>query len=156
VPARRVRIGRRHTYGTATKPVSHDSRPGLVAVAALGVVVAAGYASILIGGLSLRSLQLPGAAYLRAPEQEAQEDQGSDDTELPPDQVEKYINVYRAMQRDHSLDVEQAASRQGLTLQAFREIESKVERDDLVREHVRQALANPSSESSAPNPKTTR
>jgi len=128
----------------------------LVAVAALGVVVAALYASILIGGLSLRSLQLPGAAHLRAPEQEAQEDQGSDDAEPPPDQVEKYINVYRAMQRDHSLNIEQAASRQGLTLQAFREIESKVERDDLVREHVRQALANPSSDSSAPNPKTTR
>jgi len=70
--------------------------------------------------------------------------------------VEKYINVYRAMQRDHSLNIEQAAGRQGLTLQAFREIESKVERDDLVREHVRQALANRSSDSSAPNPKTTR
>jgi hypothetical protein len=128
----------------------------LVAVAALGVVVAALYASILIGGLSLRSPQLPGAAHLRAPEQEAQEDQGSDDAEPPPAQVEKYINVYRAMQRDHSLNIEQAASRQGLTLQAFREIESKVERDDLVREHVRQALANPSSDSSAANPKTTR
>jgi len=128
----------------------------LAVAGVLGVVVAALYASISIGGLSLRSLQLLGAAHLRAPEQEAQEDQGSDDTELPPDQVEKYINVYRAMQRDHSLDIEHAASRQGLTVQAFREIESKVERDDLVREHVRQALANKSSDSSAPKPKTAR
>lgn len=127
---------------------------GLVAVAALSVVIAALYASILIGGLSLRSLPLPGAAYLRAPEQEAQEDQGPEEAELPPDQVEKYINVYRAMQRDHSLSIEQAASRQGLTLEAFRGIESKVERDDLVREHVRQALANPSADSPTPSPKT--
>ncbi|MGD0073052.1 MAG: hypothetical protein ABSD31_01775 [Candidatus Binataceae bacterium] len=128
----------------------------LAAAVAFGVVVAALYASSSISGLSLRSLQAQGAAFIRAPQQEAQEDQNPEDTELPPSEVEKYINVYRAMQRDHSLDIEHAASRQGLTLQAFREIESKVERDDMVREHVRQALASPASDSSTPNPTPVR
>jgi len=131
-------------------------RVSWAAVVALGVVIAAAYASILIGGLSLRSLEFAGVVGLRAPEQEAQEDQGSDEPEVPPDQVQKYINVYQAMQHDHNLTVEQAASRQGLSLEAFRELESKVERDDMVREHVRQALANQSSADSPPNTKTIK
>lgn len=126
------------------------------AVAALGVAAAALYASVLLGGLSLRSLEFAGLANLRGPEQEAQEDQGAEEAEVPPDQVQKYINVYQAMQHDHSLTVEQAASRQGLSLEAFRELESKVERDDMVREHVRQALANRSSTDSPPNTKTIK
>jgi len=127
----------------------------LVAITALGVVVAA-LASFLIGGLGFRSLPLTGPAHLRAPQQEAQEDQAPDESEVPPEQVEKYINVYRAMQRDHNLTVEQAAIRQGLSLEAFREIESKVERDDLIREHVRQALANPSAENPEPSTKSNK
>jgi hypothetical protein len=125
-------------------------------VAALGILAAALYASFLVDGPSLRALEFAGVAHLRPAEQEAQDDEGSEEPEVPPDQVQKYINVYKAMQRDHSLTVEQAATRQGLTLEAFRELESKVERDDMVREHVRQALATPPSNSAAPNARTTR
>ncbi len=125
-------------------------RTGLIVFATLGVVLAGQYAIFVIGGLGSRLAVLPGASYLRGPDQEAQEGPSSDDAEVPPDKVEKYINVYKAMQRDHGLTVEQAAGAQGLTLEAFREIESKVERDDLVREHVRQALANKSPKDAEP------
>jgi len=70
-----------------------------------------------------------------------------DETEVPPEQIDKYIAIYRAMQRDHSLNVEQAAQQQGLTLGAFRDIEHKIERDDMIRERVREALRNKPSES---------
>ncbi|HTY54962.1 MAG TPA: hypothetical protein VMB26_07180 [Candidatus Binataceae bacterium] len=131
-------------------------RRNWVALAALAILAAAVYASFLVDGPSLRALEFAGIAHLRPAEQEAQDDEGAEEPEVPPDQVQKYINVYKAMQRDHSLTVEQAASRQGMSLEAFRDLESKVERDDLVREHVRQALANPPSDSSAPSAKTTR
>lgn len=69
-----------------------------------------------------------------------QEEGSGDENEIPPEQVEKYIKVYKATQRDRNLTVEQAAAQQGMTLESFREIEAKIERDDVVREHVRQAL----------------
>ncbi len=125
-------------------------RTGLIVLVTLGVVLAGQYAIFVIGGLGSRLAALPGAAYLRGPDREAREGQPSDDAEVPPDKVEKYINVYKAMQRDHGLAVEQAAGTQGLTLEAFREIESKIERDDLVRERVRRALANKSPNSVEP------
>jgi hypothetical protein len=70
----------------------------------------------------------------------AQEAADDEESEVPPDQVEKYIAVYKAMQRDHNLKVEQAAAAQGLSLSAFRDIEERVERDDMIRDRVRQAL----------------
>jgi hypothetical protein len=75
-----------------------------------------------------------------------------EDTDVPTSQVDKYINVYEAMQKDHNLTVEQAASKQGLTLAQFRELEGKIERDDTLRERVRKALrhaANPKASDSS-------
>jgi hypothetical protein len=63
-----------------------------------------------------------------------------DDHEVAPEQVEKYIAVYRAMQHDRSLTVERAAAEQGMTLEAFRQLENRVQRDDTAMEHVRDAL----------------
>jgi len=125
-------------------------RTNWAALAAIAVLAAALYLSLTIGGLNLRSFDVAGAVGF-APQQDAQEE-GPDEAEVPPDQVQKYINVYRSMQRDHNLTIEQAAGRQGMSVTAFRELESKVERDDLVREHVRQSLANKSSDSSTPRP----
>lgn len=70
------------------------------------------------------------------------------DKEVPPSQVDKYINVYQAMQKDHNLTVEQAAAKEGLTVAQFRELEGRIERDDTLRERVRKALrhaANPNA-----------
>jgi hypothetical protein len=76
---------------------------------------------------------------------EADED---DDKDIPPAQVDKYVSVYRSMQKDHGLTVEQAASKQGMTVTQFRSLEDKIERDDTLRERVRTALrkaANPNA-----------
>jgi len=62
------------------------------------------------------------------------------DSEVPPDQVEKYVAVYKDMQRNRSLTVETAAAKEGLTVAEFRELERKVGRDETAREHVRTEL----------------
>lgn len=62
------------------------------------------------------------------------------DSEVPPDQVEKYVSVYRDMQRNRSLTVDAAAAKEGLTVAEFRSLEQKIERDDMAREHVRSEL----------------
>jgi hypothetical protein len=58
------------------------------------------------------------------------------------------------MQKDHNLTVEQAASKQGLTVEQFRSLENKIEADDTLRERVRKALrhtANPADKDSSDN-----
>lgn len=60
-----------------------------------------------------------------------------------PDEIEKYVAVYRAMQRNHSMTVAQAAAAQGLTVAAFRDLERRIESDDLARDDARHALAAP-------------
>jgi len=72
-----------------------------------------------------------------------------DDKDVATSQVDKYISVYEAMQKDHSLTVEEAASKQGLTVAEFRSLENKIENDDTLRERVRKALRH------AANPKAT-
>jgi hypothetical protein len=72
----------------------------------------------------------------------AQDDDDSvpDEDAVPTDQVDKYIAVYAAMQKNHSLTVEQAASKQGLTVDEFRTLEDKIERNPTVHERVLDAL----------------
>lgn len=82
----------------------------------------------------------------------AQNDE-SDTSEVAPSEVEKYVAVYRAMQRDHGLTVEQATLQQGITLQAFRQLENRIERDDGAREQARRQLqAAAANESASPTP----
>lgn len=77
-----------------------------------------------------------------APGRIAQDDESPDDedTTVPSDQVEKYIAVYVAMQRDHSLTVEQAAGKQGLSVSEFRALEDKIEESPVAHERVMDAL----------------
>src|SRR3984885_4174881 len=70
----------------------------------------------------------------------AQDSRADDNKDVPTNQVDKYISVYESMQKDHNLTVDQATSKQGLTVAQFREIEGKIERDDTLRERVRKAL----------------
>jgi len=86
--------------------------------------------------LQKQSLQL--AAQPAAPV--AQDQTDDEEKDVPTSQVDKYISVYEAMQKDHNLTVEQAASRQGLTVAQFRQLEGRIERDDMLRERVRKAL----------------
>jgi hypothetical protein len=66
-------------------------------------------------------------------------DQG-DNNEVPAASIGKYVSVYKAMQRDRRLTVEQAAAQEGLTMQEFRNLEGRVERSDTAREQARQEL----------------
>ena len=68
------------------------------------------------------------------------DDVPSDDTDVPPQDVDKYIKVYQAMQHDRNLTVEQATAQQGLSVSQFRGLEDRIERNDALREHVRDAL----------------
>ena len=70
----------------------------------------------------------------------AQNDDDSEEIEVPPADVEQYVAVYKAMQRDRTLTVEQAATQQGLTLQAFRDLESRIQRDDAALQRARDEL----------------
>ena len=86
----------------------------------------------------------------------AQDEDSGDEPEVPPAEINKYIEVYKATQRDHSLTVEQAALQQGLTLEAFRQLENKIEQDDSAREHVRDALQAAATASPSPTPTAHR
>lgn len=97
------------------------------------------------------SLQLAGVLFRSIPLEVIRFVQGDDEDggEPPPnkgaspDEIEKYVAVYRAMQRDHSLTVERAAGAQGFTVSAFRDLEQRIESDDLARDDARRALAEP-------------
>jgi len=85
----------------------------------------------------------------------AQDENGTDESDVATAEVDKYVAVYKAMQRDRSLTVEQAAAAQGMTLKAFRDLENRIERDDSAREHARDALraaASPEASTGAPSP----
>jgi hypothetical protein len=78
---------------------------------------------------------------IRAAMRLVQDNEGSgDETDVPPQDVDKYIKVYQAMQHNRNLTVEQAAAAQGLSVSAFRSLEDRIERNDALREHVRDAL----------------
>jgi hypothetical protein len=78
--------------------------------------------------------------YSRSAPSLVQDTDEDTDTEVPSDQVEKYVAVYKDMQRNRSLMVETAAAKEGLSVAEFRELERKIGRDDAAREHVRTEL----------------
>ncbi|HVN89239.1 MAG TPA: hypothetical protein VMT61_05460 [Candidatus Binataceae bacterium] len=81
----------------------------------------------------------------------AQETNDTDESEVSPAQVEKYVAVYKAMQRDRSLTVEAASAENGMTVEAFRALESRVERDEAAMARARQLL-----QASAAQPQSTK
>jgi hypothetical protein len=110
-------------------------------------------AAIICGAVAIpsahaRSTPTSAIAYRTRIAQADTDTDDDDDKDIPPAQVDKYINVNLAMQKNHSLTVEQAASQQGMTVEQFRSLEGKIERDDTLRERVRTALrkaANPNA-----------
>jgi predicted negative regulator of RcsB-dependent stress response len=65
-------------------------------------------------------------------------------------EVKKYVAVYKAMQHNHRLSAEQAAATQGLTAEAFRDLEQRIEHNDVARDQARRALAE-SAQQTAPS-----
>ena len=70
----------------------------------------------------------------------AQDGAGGGGGEVSPAQIGQYVAVYQAMRHNRSLTVAQAAQGQGLTLDQFRALELKIERDDAAREQARDEL----------------
>jgi hypothetical protein len=119
-----------------------------IILGALAMLPAARARSASTGQARHRPLQLAAV-----PANPLAQDAGDDDNQdVPTSQVDKYISVYESMQKDHNLTVEQAASKQGLTVAQFRDLENKIEADDTLRERVRKALrhaANPNEKESS-------
>lgn len=102
--------------------------------------LAAASLGLLAGALCVRPL--PGYAAPAAanhPWLVAQEDMGEAE-QVKPEEVEKYIKVYQAMQHNRRMTVAQAAAAQHLTVAQFRDIERRIERNGTLRERVRRAL----------------
>jgi hypothetical protein len=128
--------------------VNKIRRPGpspyVTLVAAIGVGMATvspglsaectGYRQSIASPVRAAQAAIPSAFRL------VQDSDDDADSEVPPDQVEKYVAVYTAMQRNRNLTVDAAAAKEGLTVAEFRELEQKIERDDVAREHVRSEL----------------
>lgn len=84
--------------------------------------------------------------FVRVAQDQNDDDDTGDSTAgngASPDEIQKYVAVYRAMQHNHSMTVQQAAAAQGLTVAAFRDLERRIESDDLARDDARRALAAP-------------
>jgi ribulose kinase len=127
-----------------------DVRRRRLIVAALAAAFIAGPASALAAASAATN---PIQPRILAAIQLAQAE-GEDEAPPPSDQVNKYIAVYSAMQHDHNLTVEQATSKQGLTVEQFRSLEDRIERNPVVHERVLDALKAASKGGKKPASKT--
>ena len=94
-----------------------------------------------IAALLRDARSVPGSpTSLHTPALAQDDDDNGDEEPIPTAQVDKYIAVYSAMQKNHSLTAEQAASKQGMTLEEFRTLEDKIERNPVVHQRVLDAL----------------
>ena len=116
------------------RPSRHRS-PLLLAIALVLLAAVAGFSIARI-----RALAPPGTVAAIPGAEVAQDDQESEEDEVSPSQLEKYVKVYQAMQADRSITVDQATAREHLTVAEFRDIEGKIERDGVLRERVRREL----------------
>jgi hypothetical protein len=80
--------------------------------------------------------RLPSRGSVRLIAQDAE----TGENEVSTDEVEKYVAVYKAMQRNRSMTVDQAAAAQGLTTRQFRELENRVQHDDAALQQARDEL----------------
>jgi hypothetical protein len=74
-----------------------------------------------------------------------------DENEVSSNDIQKYVSVYKAMQRNRGLTVDQAAAAQGLTLGQFRQLENRVQRDDAALQQARDELQAAARGSSTPS-----
>jgi hypothetical protein len=70
-----------------------------------------------------------------------QADENTQANEPSKQEIKQYVAVYIAMQRNHDLTVEQAAAAQGLTVNAFRELEQRIEQNEIARDEARRELS---------------
>ncbi len=59
---------------------------------------------------------------------------------VPESEFERYVRVLELMQADHSLGVDAATDRESMKVEEFRDIERRVQRNDVLVERVRESL----------------
>lgn len=140
---------------TAARPGATTAMIAIIC-AVFAMLPAAPASAAPTGSRELDSRVQPPALQLAAEPETAPapaaETDDEDDKDVPTSKVDKYIAVYESMQKDHNLTIDQAASKQGLTVDQFRSLENKIEADDTLRERVRKALrhaANPNDKDSS-------
>jgi hypothetical protein len=123
-----------------------NRRPRPVPLITLAAAIGVGVAIIVVGASAhsatdrQSAIDRQSSVYSRSTPRLVQDTDVDTDSEVPSDQVEKYVAVYKDMQRNRSLTVETAAAKEGLSVAEFRELERKIGRDDAAREHVRTEL----------------
>ena len=76
--------------------------------------------------------------FARCPQ--AQEPASPNETPVSESELQTYIDVYGAMQADHDLDIQNVVAQYHLTLEEFRDIERRIQRQPALVDRVRQAL----------------
>jgi hypothetical protein len=131
------------------------TRPGpYLSIAVIAAVVALGVPLKAPASIASTAAAAPSTALIRLGSILTQDLNSDEDHGVSSDEIEKYVAVYREMHRDRSLSVEGAAAKEGLSINQFRRLEQKIERNEVAREHVRTELqaaasASPSAESTA-------
>jgi hypothetical protein len=95
----------------------------------IGVLVGVAAATMVAGGFD-------GARHASL----AQDAGDSDVETVTPTELDLYISVYTAMQADHDLTLDQVLAQKGVTLEQFRNIERRVQKQDRLVKKVRDAL----------------
>ncbi len=70
----------------------------------------------------------------------AEEAESSEEPKVSEHDLETYIGVYTAMQKDHDLTIERALEPYQIDIDTFRQIERRVQSDQRLTDKARQAL----------------
>jgi hypothetical protein len=91
--------------------------------------------AVLLVGLSFQFVPHGQHAQSNTEAEEEEETPGVTESEL-----ELYIEVYKAMQSNHALTIEEALKSHGLSLETFRNTERRIQKEQRYVERVRKAL----------------
>ena len=90
--------------------------------------------------LGIVALSMLLGAMLFALRPQAQEAGENEADQVSPSELNLYIEVYTAMQADHDLTLEGLLAQKGTSLEQFRNIERRVQKQDRLVRKVREAL----------------
>jgi hypothetical protein len=86
----------------------------------------------------------------QAQESVEEESEESDKNGVSESELQLYISIYGAMQADHSLTLEDALIPHQMSVEQFRDVERRVQRQQGLVDRVRQALLEQAKDRSAP------
>jgi len=86
------------------------------------------------------AILLAGAVALSVRPQAQESDDDHDQQGVTEAEIELYIDVYSAMQKDHDITIESAIAPHNVSLEQFRDVERRVQKDQRMVDRVREAL----------------